>query len=378
MPRISPHILRHARKIDSHLASLLPVCRDLRHTQNELRWMREHAAQTSINSAGVSASRLREYVTRRARGEPLQYILGTEHFGDLEIDCRPGVLIPRQETAASVTRLATLLRDGWRKHGSPEQFSVLDLCTGSGCIPLLLHHELASKRTPSEDFDPPLSVPELRVLGVDVAPEALRLAKYNVRKYFNTRHPEYMEMLPYGPHEISFIQADVLTKPTSSPVPTVPTLPEAMHKSKQPTSFDILISNPPYISSNSFLRTTAASVRRYEPKLALVPRPPAGNESTENDGDAFYQHLLQHAEDVQAKIVLFEVAGLNQAKRVASLTVAQGIWNTIEIWRDDPTPKDDELQVITIDQHNVRIIGSGHGRSVFAWRGVGAHWLNTT
>ena len=96
MPRIPPTLLRHARRLNRLLPSLLPVCRDLPSSQNELRWLGEHAAEVSSKQCVRDEKRLlQQFVTRRARGEPLQYILGTEFFGDLEIECRPGVLIPR-------------------------------------------------------------------------------------------------------------------------------------------------------------------------------------------------------------------------------------------------------------------------------------------
>ena len=98
MPRIPPTLLRHARRIDRLLPPLLPVCRDLQSSQNELRWLGEHAAEVVASQhVGTSNQRhlLQQYVNRRAKGEPLQYILGTEFFGHLEIKCKPGVLIPR-------------------------------------------------------------------------------------------------------------------------------------------------------------------------------------------------------------------------------------------------------------------------------------------
>lgn len=96
MPRIPPTLLRHARRINRLLPPLLPVCRDLASSQNELRWLGEHAAEVASKRGLVDEKPLLErYVNRRAKGEPLQYILGTEFFGDLEIMCRPGVLIPR-------------------------------------------------------------------------------------------------------------------------------------------------------------------------------------------------------------------------------------------------------------------------------------------
>lgn len=94
MPRISPRLIWQARAIDPLLPQLLPVCRDLRSSQLELRWLRDYAARNQT-SEGQIYTVLNGLVKRRSRGEPLQYILGTEFFGDLEIQCRPGVLIPR-------------------------------------------------------------------------------------------------------------------------------------------------------------------------------------------------------------------------------------------------------------------------------------------
>ena len=96
MPRIPPTLLRLARRRNRLLPSLLPVCRDLASSQNELRWLGEHAAEVASKKGLTDENRLlQQYVSRRAKGEPLQYILGTEFFGELEIECRPGVLIPR-------------------------------------------------------------------------------------------------------------------------------------------------------------------------------------------------------------------------------------------------------------------------------------------
>jgi methylase of polypeptide subunit release factors len=102
MPRIPTSLLRKARTIDPLLPTLLAPCRDLHAAQNELRWLREHAdkvvkARQAHGDRLSRASLLRKLVKERASGKPLQYILGTEYFGDLEIRCRPGVLIPRYD-----------------------------------------------------------------------------------------------------------------------------------------------------------------------------------------------------------------------------------------------------------------------------------------
>lgn len=100
MPRIPTALLRKARTIEPHLPALLAPCRDLHTAQNELRWLREHVekvakARRAKGDKLAKGALLSQLVRERARGKPLQYILGSEYFGDLEIKCKPGVLIPR-------------------------------------------------------------------------------------------------------------------------------------------------------------------------------------------------------------------------------------------------------------------------------------------
>lgn len=100
MPRIPTSLLRKAYANDPLLPRLLPPCRDLHAAQNELRWIREHVddvarARRAKGDCVSKSAFLRDLVQQRATGKPLQYLLGTEYFGDLEISCRPGVLIPR-------------------------------------------------------------------------------------------------------------------------------------------------------------------------------------------------------------------------------------------------------------------------------------------
>jgi hypothetical protein len=100
MPRVATALLRKAYTIDPVLPALLAPCRDIHAAKNELRWLREHVeeeftARRVRDDAIARKARLRQLVRERNRGKPLQYILGTEYFADLEIQCRPGVLIPR-------------------------------------------------------------------------------------------------------------------------------------------------------------------------------------------------------------------------------------------------------------------------------------------
>lgn len=98
MPRITPGAIRQAYKISPHAATLLPACRDFLSTRNELRWIREHVEelQRGKPSSPIRAEhQLASLCRRRGKGVPLQYVLGSQPFGNLDLKCRPGVLIPR-------------------------------------------------------------------------------------------------------------------------------------------------------------------------------------------------------------------------------------------------------------------------------------------
>ncbi|KAF2786874.1 hypothetical protein K505DRAFT_258947 [Melanomma pulvis-pyrius CBS 109.77] len=364
MPRLPTSLLRKAYAIDSLLPPLLGPCRDLNSARNELRWLREHVDKVSrarYTKGGSSAKGglLRTLVRKRVSGgkpigAPLQYGLGTEYFGDLEIEVRPGVLIPRPETAASVTHLTRLVRDA---RELPTELRILDLCTGTGCIPLLFHDVFYSVR----------SDVELRFLGVDISSKAIALANRNLQRL--RRSKKYVHK---GVTE--FMLADVLVNPFADrarrPDEPLP-LKSALNFNKKRVFWDILVSNPPYISPSAFRTTTARSVRGFEPRLALVPPGEAGRSDTEQ-GDAFYPMLLVAAIDAEVKIVLLEVADLDQAYRVARMAQGMQVYDGIEIWRDQPDQAHDGSSQPSSE---FPIIGQGNGRSVLCWRGPGALWL---
>ena len=96
MPRLPTKLIHRARNIDRYLPLLLRACRDLRSAQNELRWLREHVdAQRPRMQRPLQRRTLLDLCRQRSTGYPLQYILGSQPFGDLDILCEPGVLIPR-------------------------------------------------------------------------------------------------------------------------------------------------------------------------------------------------------------------------------------------------------------------------------------------
>jgi methylase of polypeptide subunit release factors len=260
--------------------------------------------------------------------------------------------IHRPDTAASVTHLAKLVRDA---QNLPNEVRILDLCTGTGCIPLLFRHEFAAKR---KDVD-------LRIIGIDISDKSLGLAHHNLRK--NEIGNEARNGMT------NFAKADVLTNPFGELVPGAPfPVRNVLNYNKWSPFWDILISNPPYISPSAYWKTTMRSVRKYEPKLALVPPPRSEFDDTQQ-GDMFYPRLLKIAQEVEAKVVLLEVADLEQALRVAQLAQKLDVFDGIEIWRDDPGTSSQPTS-----EDGFEVFGEGHGRSVVCWRGVGGSWLGKT
>lgn len=256
----------------------------------------------------------------------------------------------RSDTAASVTHLAHLVRDA---QNLPNELRILDLCTGTGCIPLLFRHEFSAKR---KDVD-------LRVLGIDISDKSMSLARQNLR---NNEIGSYAKT-----GMTNFAKADVLADPFADLTAGAP-LPvrNVLNYNKWASFWDIVISNPPYISPSAYWNTTMRSVRKFEPKLALVPPPRTEFDDTQQ-GDLFYPRLLKLTEGVEAKVVLLEVADLEQALRVARLAQKLDVFDGIEIWRDDPDTSSNQ----PTSEDGFQVYGKGNGRSVVCWRGTGGAWL---
>jgi len=153
----------------------------------------------------------RERVRRRARREPLQYIVGHTGFWTLELKVGPEVLVPRPDTEVLVEEALKYLPEGASR--------VLDVGTGSGCIALAL----ACER------------PALAVCGLDRSPDALAVAEKNASANHLDGRVEWLtgdlNDLPAGP-------------------------------------WDMIVSNPPYIPHDD-LDGLMPEVREYEPVAAL-------------------------------------------------------------------------------------------------------------
>ena len=193
--------------------------------------------------------KINELAKERLTGRPLCYVLGNCDFYGYEVDVDERVLIPRPETEELVEHALKSI-DGSK--------TVLDLCTGSGAIALVVAKKSGAKVTAS-----------------DVSSDALKVAESNFKKF----DADVKTVL-------SDLYADISEK------------------------FDVIISNPPYIKTDDIARLDK-EVKDFEPKLALD-----GGE----DGLDFYRKIISGAkEHLNEKGVIYLEIGAEQGKEVAEL-----------------------------------------------------------
>ncbi len=155
-------------------------------------------------------------VERRARHEPIAYIVGHQEFWGLEFEVAPAVLIPRPETELIVeSALEVIPRD--------RPCDVADICTGSGCIAVALAKER----------------PRARIVAIELSNAALEIARRNA-----SRHG--------AADRIDFEREDLF--------------------GDSGRAFDVVVSNPPYVAEAD-RPSIQPEVRDHEPALALFAGP---------------------------------------------------------------------------------------------------------
>jgi len=228
------------------------------------------------------AARVRRLIRRRTNGEPVQYIVGNIEFLGLTIKVGRGVLIPRPETELVVQEVITTIKSeelGVRSKNKSScvapcvsrftphaSLSILDLCTGSGCIALALAREF----------------PDAEVFGTDVSKEALVYAKKNAR---------------------------------ANDVKNVTFLQGSLFEPVRGKKFKIITANPPYIRREE-LDTLQREIRDWEPVAAL---------DGGQDGLDFYRNILSLANNhLNPRGFIFLELGYDQAEAVQKLAQEQG------------------------------------------------------
>ncbi len=206
---------------------------------------------------------IEDAIERLDRGEPVQYIVGdVDFYGNiLKVDKR--VLIPRPETEELVEKTLKLINNKFDR-----DISIIDLGTGSGCIPITLKKEL----------------PKANISAVDISLDALNVAQENASM---------------NNVDINFMHSNMLNNVTGK--------------------YDVIISNPPYIREDEEIMDI---VKNNEPPLALY---------APNDGLYFYEEILKtctsHLKD--KFLIAFEI-GQEQGKAIVDL--ANKYLDHIKVW----------------------------------------------
>lgn len=220
---------------------------------------------------------VRRAMARLAKNEPLQYVLGEWDFRKLTLKCDRRALIPRPETEELVTRVLAYLRALPGRSDSQVLPRVIDVGTGTGCIALSLASEF-----PGAEF-----------IGVDVSSDAISLARENAERCGLAE-------------KVVFAVAD------------------GLDDFDEPESFDVIVSNPPYVPSAD-CDVLDPRIRDFEPRLALDGGP---------RGLDFYERLTMDALNLlrSGGAVFFEI-GDGQGPALQKLLFDTG-FSDIKIERD--------------------------------------------
>jgi release factor glutamine methyltransferase len=223
-------------------------------------------------------------VTRRASGEPTQYLTGRQEFWGLEFEVTPAVLIPRPETEhvveVALERLGPRgLKINMRTGAPSPALRIADVGTGSCCMAVALAHEL----------------PHAEIFATDISPAALEIARRNAARHGVAER-------------IHFLETNLL---------------EALRDDSR--LFDLIVSNPPYVAREEAAELPR-DVREHEPHAALFGGP---------SGLEMYSQLIEQAGALlrPGGILVLEL-GYNAAGPVRAILDAQPVWTRINVTND--------------------------------------------
>jgi len=187
---------------------------------------------------------------------PLSHLVGFDYFYDRKFKVTKDVLSPRMETEELIYKVLEYI-----KKSKKDSFRILDLCTGSGIIAITLKKEIVEKHT--------------EIVASDISEKALSIAIENANN---------------NNANITFIKSDLFDNISGK--------------------FDLIISNPPYISYKDKI-TIKDSVLNYDPHLALF---------AEEDGIYFYRKIIENAVHYLSKdgVIFFEI-GYDQKEKILEL-----------------------------------------------------------
>lgn len=201
----------------------------------------------------IKKEKLEEGLKRLEKGEPVQYIIGNVSFYGLTLDVNKNVLIPRFETEELVYRTINIIKNNFDK-----KVDILDIGTGSGCIAITLDKKINAN-----------------IDAIDISKKALKVAKKNALK---------------NESKVNFFISNVFSNINKK--------------------YDIIISNPPYISPEEEIMEI---VKNNEPHLALYGG---------KDGLYFYNKILKNVSKYLNKkyLIAFEI-GYLQAEKIKEMAL---------------------------------------------------------
>ncbi|MBS4033593.1 MAG: peptide chain release factor N(5)-glutamine methyltransferase [Ignavibacterium sp.] len=216
-------------------------------------------------------AKYRDYLKRRSSREPLQYIIGNVEFFGCKFFVDPSVLIPRPETEL-------LVECALKKYLPQDEIRILDIGVGSGNIAVSILKNL----------------PSSTAVGVDINDDTLSVASKNARE---NNVIERLELVKFN-----IFRDD----------------------NKTLGNFDMVISNPPYISLNDF-HNLEPELKNYEPLLSLTDN---------SDGYLFYEKIISVSSDLlNNNGRLFFELGKDQYTKVKKMMIENGFLN-INIIKD--------------------------------------------
>jgi release factor glutamine methyltransferase len=205
----------------------------------------------------------RNFIKRRGKFEPLQYITGSVEFYGIEIKVNPSVLIPRAETEILIDSVIEQVK-------TKEEISILDIGCGSGNIAIALAANISN----------------CKVFGTDISKDALKISMENAE-------------VNGVKNKTEFHLKDIITDDFSE-------LPKV----------DIIVSNPPYVSGEKF-DTLQNEIKYFEPNFAVTDF---------SDGYKFYKAISERVKQLlkPGGKIFFELSE-NQNIKVKNIMEANGI-----------------------------------------------------
>jgi len=207
----------------------------------------------------------RNFIKRRGKFEPLQYITGSVEFYGIEIKVNPSVLIPRAETEILIDAVIEQVK-------TKEEITILDIGCGSGNVAIALA----------------ANIPNCKVFGTDISKDALKISMENAE-------------IVGVKNKTEFHLKDILSDDFSE-------LPK----------MDIIVSNPPYVSEEKFA-ALRNEIKYFEPNIAVTDF---------SDGYKFYKAISERAKQLlkPGGKIFFELSE-NQHIKVKEIMEANGLKN---------------------------------------------------